>query len=64
MLDRMRTLLEAVLPTADPPRKHRDYSHGEMIADAVAALVAGVIGFSVLFQKVLAPRHDPVTASR
>ena len=43
------------MPTADPPRKHRDYSHGEMIADAAvhaAALVAGVIGFSVLFQKV------------
>jgi hemolysin III len=33
----------------------RDYSYGELIADAVvhgAAIVAGVIGFSVLFQKV------------
>jgi hypothetical protein len=33
---------------------HRDMSSGEMIADGVehaAALVAGVIGFSVLFQK-------------
>jgi hemolysin III len=34
---------------------HRDFSSGEMIADGAvhaAALVAGVIGFSVLFQKV------------
>ena len=34
---------------------YRDYTSGEMIADGVvhaAALVAGVIGFSVLFQKV------------
>ena len=33
----------------------REYSHGELIADGAvhaAALVAGVIGFSVLFQKV------------
>jgi hemolysin III len=36
-------------------RSFRDYTSGEMIADGVvhaAALVAGVIGFSVLFQKV------------
>ena len=35
----------------------RDYSPGELIADAAvhaAAIVAGVIGFSVLFQKVAA----------
>jgi hemolysin III len=35
----------------------RDYSHGELIADAAvhaAAIVAGVIGFSVLFQKIAA----------
>jgi hemolysin III len=34
---------------------YRDYSHGELIADGAvhaAAIVAGVIGFSVLFQKV------------
>jgi hemolysin III len=34
---------------------HRDYSNGELIADGAvhaAALVAGVIAFSVLFQKV------------
>ena len=34
---------------------YRDYSHGELIADGVVhamALVAGVIAFSVLFQKV------------
>ena len=46
---------ESVLPTPNPPRKYRDCSHGEMIADGAvhaAALVAGVIGFSVLFQKV------------
>ena len=38
-----------------PSRAHRDYSHGELIADGVvhaAAIVAGVIGFSVLFQKI------------
>jgi hemolysin III len=36
-------------------RSFRDYSDGEIVADGVvhaAALVAGVIGFSVLFQKV------------
>ena len=35
----------------------RDYSHGELIADAAvhaAAIVAGVIGFSVLFQTIAA----------
>ncbi len=38
-----------------PSRAHRGLSHGERIADAAvhaAAIVAGVIGFSVLFQKV------------
>jgi hemolysin III len=38
-----------------PPPLYREVSSGEMIADAAvhaAALVAGVIGFSVLFQKV------------
>ena len=38
-----------------PPAAYRDMSSGEMIADGAvhaAALVAGVIGFSVLFQKV------------
>jgi hemolysin III len=37
------------------PQAYRDYTSGEMIADGAvhaAALVAGVIGFSVLFQKV------------
>ncbi len=46
---------ETVLPTPNPPRKYRDYSDGEIVADGAvhaAALVAGVIGFSVLFQKV------------
>ena len=36
-------------------RNHRAYSNGEKIADAVVhavAIVAGVIGFSVLFQKI------------
>ena len=40
---------------AATPRAHRDYSHGELIADGfvhAAAIVAGVIAFSVLFQKV------------
>jgi hemolysin III len=39
---------------------HRGYSHGELIADGsvhAAAIVAGVIGFSVLFQKI-ATRGD------
>ena len=38
-----------------PSRADRGYSHGELIADATvhaAAIVAGVIGFSVLFQKI------------
>lgn len=38
-----------------PLRAHRGYSHGELIADGAvhaAAIVAGVIGFSVLFQKI------------
>jgi len=41
--------------TAQPSRSFRDYSDGEIVADGAvhaAALVAGVIGFSVLFQKV------------
>ena len=40
---------------AAPSRTYRDLSHGELIADGAvhaAAIVAGVIGFSVLFQKV------------
>ena len=43
------------LSAADAPPAYRDYSDGELVADATvhaAALVAGVIGFSVLFQKV------------
>ena len=42
-------------PASHPRLKFRDYTHGELIADAAvhaAALVAGVIAFSVLFQKV------------
>jgi hemolysin III len=42
-------------PVAQSLRAFRDYSHGELVADGAvhaAALVAGVIGFSVLFQKV------------
>jgi len=42
-------------PAAQPLRSFRDYSDGEIVADGAvhaAALVAGVIGFSVLFQKV------------
>jgi len=38
-----------------PPHAYRDYSDGELIADGAvhaAAIVAGVIGFSVLFQKI------------
>ena len=41
--------------TPERPRADRGYSHGELIADAAvhaAAILAGVIGFSVLFQKV------------
>ena len=40
---------------AAPSRTFRDYSHGELIADGAvhaAAIVAGIIAFSVLFQKV------------
>ena len=40
---------------AAPSRTLRDYSHGELIADGAvhaAAIVAGVIAFSVLFEKV------------
>lgn len=42
-------------PAPQPLRSFRDYSDGEIVADGAvhaAALVAGVIGFSVLFQKV------------
>ena len=42
-------------PAAQPSRSFRDYSDGEIVADGAvhaAALVAGVIGFSVLLQKV------------
>ena len=41
--------------SAPPPPSIRDYGTDELIADAAvhaAAIVAGVIGFSVLFQKV------------
>ncbi len=44
-------------PAPYPAHAHRDYSHGELIADAAvhaAAIVAGVIAFSVLFQKIAA----------
>ena len=40
---------------SDTASRPRDYSDGELIADATvhaAAIVAGVIGFSVLFQKI------------
>jgi hemolysin III len=43
------------LSPSRPPPVYRSFSHGELIADATvhgAAIVAGVIGFSVLFQKV------------
>jgi len=43
------------LPPSHPRLKMRSYGHDELIADAVihaAAIVAGVIAFSVLFQKV------------
>jgi hemolysin III len=42
-------------PASRPPSAHRGHSHGELIADGAvhaAAIVAGVIAFSVLFQKV------------
>ena len=42
-------------PASQPVRRFRNYSEGEIVADGAvhaAALVAGVIGFSVLFQKV------------
>jgi hemolysin III len=42
-------------PAAQPSLSFRDYSDGEIVADGAVhavALVAGVIGFSVLFQKV------------
>jgi len=42
-------------PASRPPSAHRGYSHGELIADGAvhaAAIVAGVIAFSVLFQKI------------
>lgn len=43
------------MSTPDSPRDYRDYSHGEIIADAAVhavAIIAGVIGFAVLFQKI------------
>lgn len=48
------------MSTPEPLRAYRDYSHGELIADGAvhaAAIVAGIIGFSVLFQKI-ATRGD------
>jgi hemolysin III len=44
-----------VLSTPEPLRTYRPYSHAELIADGAvhaAAIVAGTIGFSVLFQKI------------
>ena len=44
-----------MLSTPEPARTYRPYSHAELIADGAvhaAAIVAGVIGFSVLFQKI------------
>ena len=43
------------MSTPEPVSTCRPYSHGELIADAAvhaAAIVAGVIGFSVLFEKI------------
>jgi hemolysin III len=43
------------LSTPDSNRDYREYSHGEIIADAAVhavAIIAGVIGFAVLFQKI------------
>jgi hemolysin III len=43
------------LSRPEPLRTHRGYSHGELIADGAVhatAIVAGVIGFSVLFEKI------------
>ena len=43
------------MSTPEPASTCRPYSHGELIADAAvhaAAIVAGVIGFSVLFEKI------------
>ena len=43
------------MSTPEPASTGRPYSHGELIADAAvhaAAIVAGVIGFSVLFEKI------------
>ena len=45
------------LPASHPVFSHRGYSEGELIADAsvhAAAIIAGVIGFSVLFQRIAA----------
>jgi len=43
------------LPSSHPRLKQRPYGHEELIADAAvhaAAIIAGAIGFSVLFQKI------------
>src|SRR5271166_6699286 len=51
------SFLESALSSSDTASRPRGYSDGELIADATvhaAAIVAGVIGFSVLFQKVAA----------
>jgi hemolysin III len=43
------------LPSSHPRLKQRPYGHDELIADAVvhaAAIIAGAIAFSVLFQKI------------
>ena len=43
------------MSTPEPARTYRPYSQGELMADAAVhatAIVAGVIGFSVLFEKI------------
>ena len=53
-MDRIGSLTLSSL-VSNTPCAHRRYSHGELIADGAvhgAAIVAGVIGFSMLFQKI------------
>src|SRR5271166_7188355 len=52
-----QTMRRPAVSTPEPASTGRPYSHGELIADAAvhaAAIVAGVIGFSVLFEKIAA----------
>ena len=52
---RLTTSLIMSLPAFPHSLKHRLYGHDELIADAAihaVAIIAGIIGFSVLFQKV------------